>query len=71
MKNSNVPEPPPSLELNALAGGDLLRSTDSAPVDIAPATAGLVSVSRPMTDEDRAALEEVYRERGCGVECDC
>jgi len=29
-----------------------------------------MSVSRPMTDEERAALEAVYVERGCGVECE-
>jgi len=29
-----------------------------------------MSSQRPMSDEERAALEEVYRDRGCGVECD-
>jgi hypothetical protein len=30
-----------------------------------------MSSARPMSDEERAALEEVYRDRGCGAECDC
>jgi hypothetical protein len=25
---------------------------------------------RPMTDQERAELEAVYQDRGCGVECD-
>jgi hypothetical protein len=25
---------------------------------------------RPMSDEERAELEAVYQDRGCGVECD-
>jgi hypothetical protein len=25
---------------------------------------------RPMTDEERAELEAVYQDRGCGVDCD-
>ena len=30
-----------------------------------------MSSARPMSEEERAALEEVYRDRGCGAECDC
>lgn len=30
-----------------------------------------MSSARPMSDEERAALEEVYRDRGCGADCDC
>jgi hypothetical protein len=28
-------------------------------------------VNSEISDEDRAILEHVYRERGCGVETDC
>ena len=32
--------------------------------------ADFMSAQRPMSDDERAELERVYQERGCGVECD-
>lgn len=29
-----------------------------------------MSSQRPMSDEERAELEAVYQDRGCGLECD-
>ena len=34
-------------------------------------TLTIYPIAAPLSEEDRAALEEVYRERGCGAECDC
>jgi hypothetical protein len=54
MKNSALPTTPDP------EGGGLDPAATSHPM----------SPARPMSDEERAALEEVYRERGCGKECD-
>jgi hypothetical protein len=42
------------------------KSTETKAVEAAVAK----SPFRPMTDEERAELEAVYQDRGCGVECD-
>ena len=42
------------------------KSTETRAVEAAVAK----SPFRPMTDEERAELEAVYQDRGCGVECD-
>jgi hypothetical protein len=34
-------------------------------------TIEIVSLPNAISEEDRAILEHVYRERGCGVERDC
>jgi hypothetical protein len=39
--------------------------------DGTPMTVTFHPTAAPISEEDRAALEEVYRERGCGGECDC
>jgi MFS family permease len=56
--------------LIALAMPDGEQVHEPSPPD-SPGVAGHpMSSQRPMTDAERAELEAVYQERGCGVECD-
>lgn len=46
------------------------EQADIANRKAAIAAASAKSPFRPMTDEERAELEAIYQDRGCGVECD-
>ncbi len=47
-----------------------LASPPSTPPSSLAPEAHCMSAQRPMSEEERAALEAVYQDRGCGVECD-
>lgn len=46
------------------------KAGENDSISSAAAAASAKSPFRPMSDEERAELEAVYQDRGCGVECD-